>query len=99
MATVPLPPLPEHLILANIPILSNVPDPWKAYLVDNPGFDDPIAGITDVAEAAMKTTSGYMYILDYGILQGQSDTKHFKLLYEKDPGVQLWYLFLLHSCR
>jgi len=62
----PPPPLPEYLVVANIPILSNVPDPWRAYLVDNPGFDDPIAGITDVAEVAMKTTSAYMYVLDGG---------------------------------
>ena len=80
----------EYLILANIPILSNIQKPWKAYLVDNPGFDDAVSGITAVAEVAMKTASAYVYILDYSILQSQSDTEHFKLLYDKDPGMQLW---------
>ena len=82
------PPAREYLILANIPILSSVQTPWKVYLVDNPGFDDAVSGITAVAEVAMKTASAYMYILDYNILQSQSDTEHFKLLYDKDPGMQ-----------
>ena len=81
--------------MVNLPLMSEVPSPWVGVMVDNPGFGDANAAVNHLAKTAMQTTAVYVYVLDYQRLEGDVDAQSFKLMLEKDRGVE--YLLLYYS--
>jgi len=76
-----------YTLFASIPII-NPPQgtDWKIDLIDNPGFGDAKKGVSDLATAAVTSSSSYVYIMNYTQLGDHEDTKAFRLMAAKDKG-------------
>lgn len=85
----------EYTLVANVPAIRGVTDPWKVYLVDNPGCGDAHEGVNDLAHGALKSSQAYVYLVHYRQLGDQDDYMSFKTMHERDPG-KLTYI---HVCQ
>ena len=61
----------------------------KVYLVDNAGFGEANQEeITTHAQASMKFSSAYVYIMDYTALADKEDAEVFKIIHKQDHGMR-----------
>lgn len=85
--------VPEKLILyANIDLLSGAQPGWTVSLVDNPGFGEANEHISQIAEAAMNSSSVYIYLVETTAIGGDIDKKFFQELQSRDKGIMYLHL-------
>ena len=79
--------VPNLVLKVHLPILSEgCPNEWTVTLVDNPGFGENKEYITQLASAALVTSSAYIYLMTTESVDGTAAAEFFKMLQEKDPG-------------
>ena len=71
-------------IHAHIPAIAKVQEPWKVFLVDNPGFSADNDWINSLAATAMETSHAYILTLDYSTIEDERNAKTFKDIFRKD---------------
>ena len=76
-----------YTLCANIPLIGSAPEGWNVYLVDNPGFGETNESINDLAETAMKSSSAYVYVVQYTQLKDVVDAGAFRLIHKKDSSM------------
>ena len=72
--------------LVNVPLLSSAPAGWDVFLVDTPGYGEHHQEIAAAAEAILKESSAFVYVMDYNVIGGEADANYLRQLYEHDKG-------------
>ena len=77
------------MLKVNLPILATeIEYPgWKVSLVDNPGFGEAKECISTMADASMKASCAYIYLLPAGSIGGKETMSFYKALNAKDTGI------------
>ena len=79
--------MPGCVLQVRIPILSEVPPGYSVSLVDNPGYGETNAHITQLADDSAKISSVYVYVTQSGNIAGTTDSEFFRKLAEQCPGM------------
>ena len=79
--------MPDCVLEVNVSILSEVSPEYSVSLVDNPGFGEINAHITQLAEDSAKFSSVYVYVTQSGNIAGITDSEFFRKLAEQCPGM------------
>ena len=67
-----------------MPVIAKVQEPWRVFLVDNPGFSADDDGINSLAQTAMETSHAYILTLDYNTIEDKTNAKTFQDIFKKD---------------
>lgn len=77
----------NYVLKVQIPLFLQVPEGWQVSLVDNPGYDEYTAHVTDAADQSLRISSACLYITTYDQYRQKQVASFFKKMYEENKGL------------